>query len=67
MQNKATLARLGIVVLLCAGTAAQAGVLPEDRADILYHRYDGGGVTIDGPSVLVRKKFADKVSVAGVE
>ena len=64
MQNVATMARLGIVLLLCAGTAAQASVLPEDRADILYHRYDGGGVTIDGPSVLVRKKFADKVSVS---
>ncbi len=42
---------------------AAAGVLPEDRADLLYHRYDGGGVVVDGPSVLVRKKFADKVSV----
>jgi hypothetical protein len=43
---------------------ASAGVLPDDRADVLYHRYDGGGVVIDGPSLLVRKKFADKVSVA---
>ena len=25
-------------------------MLPEDRADVLYHRYEGGGVTIDGPS-----------------
>ena len=41
----------------------QAAVLPEDRADILYHSYDGGGVTIDGPSVLVRKQFAGKVSL----
>lgn len=39
-------------------------VLPEDRADLLYHSYDGGGVTIDGPSVLVRKGFNDKVSVS---
>jgi hypothetical protein len=39
-------------------------VLPEDRADVLYHRYDGGGVTIDGPSLLVRKKFAEKYSVS---
>ncbi|MBP9592676.1 MAG: DUF3570 domain-containing protein [Steroidobacteraceae bacterium] len=39
-------------------------MLPEDRADALYHRYDGGGVTIDGPSLLVRKKFAEKYSVA---
>ena len=34
-------------------------MLPDDRADMLYHRYDGGGVTIDGPSVLVRKKFGE--------
>ena len=39
-------------------------MLPEDRADILYHRYDGGGITVDGPSVLVRKKFGDNFSVA---
>src|SRR5512134_1906080 len=44
-------------------TATQAAVLPEDRADALYHRYDGGGVTIDGPSLLVRKKFAEKYAV----
>jgi hypothetical protein len=40
-----------------------AAVLPEDRADVLYHRYDGGGVVVDGPSVLVRKKLGEKVSV----
>ncbi len=44
---------------------AQAAVLPEDRADALYHRYEGGGVTVDGPSVLVRKDIANKVSVWG--
>ena len=59
--------RAGPVVLLavCAGTAlpAVAAVLPEERADVLYHRYEGGGMTIDGPSVLVRKNFRDKVSV----
>ena len=36
---------------------ARAGVLPEDRTDALYHSYDGGGVTINGPSVLFRKEF----------
>ena len=41
-----------------------AGVLPEDRADLMYHSYDGGGVTIDGPSLLVRKKFAKAFSVS---
>jgi hypothetical protein len=42
-----------------------AGVLPEDRADTLYHYYDGDGVQIDGPSILVRKHFGDSVSVYG--
>ena len=53
-----------LVAALARPGAADAGVLPEDRADALYHRYDGGGVTIDGPSLLVRKKFAEKYSVA---
>lgn len=53
-----------IVAALASPVVAQAGVLPEDRADALYHRYDGGGVTIDGPSLLVRKKFAEKYSVS---
>jgi hypothetical protein len=44
---------------------ALAGVLPDDRADILYHLYDGGGVEIDGPSVLVRKKAGKNLSVVG--
>jgi len=39
-----------------------AAVLPEDRADYLYHSYDGGGVEITGPSILVRKSFGDSVS-----
>src|SRR5690606_31199047 len=43
---------------------AFAGVLPEERADVLFHSYDGGGVTIQGPSLLVRKQFADKFSAS---
>ena len=43
-------------------SVAQAAVLPEERGDILYHSYDGGGVTVDGPSVLIRKNFGDSVS-----
>jgi len=49
------------LLFAAAGTAA-AGVLPDDRADILYHLYDGGGVQIDGPSILVRKKVGKSVS-----
>lgn len=50
-------------LLLLLPLTATAGVLPEDRADLMYHYYDGGGITIDGPSVLVRKKFAEKYAV----
>jgi hypothetical protein len=60
------LRRLSLTTLLLAMTGtAVAGVLPEDRADVLYHLYDGGGVEIDGPSVLVRKKIGKSVSVVG--
>ncbi|WP_246075812.1 DUF3570 domain-containing protein [Aliikangiella marina] len=41
---------------------AFSAVLPEDRADALYHAYDGGGVTIQGPSILVRKSVGNNVS-----
>lgn len=54
------------LLTLLAGTfvlPAFATVLPEERGDVLYHRYEGGGVTVDGPSVLVRKNIADTVSV----
>jgi hypothetical protein len=43
----------------------QAGVLPEDRGDLMYHSYDGGNVTVDGPSLLVRKKIGEQFSVEG--
>jgi opacity protein-like surface antigen len=44
------------------GGAAHAAVLPDDRADAMYHSYDGGGLEVNGPSYLVRKGFKDKVS-----
>lgn len=51
-----------ILVLLPA--LARAAVLPEDRADVMYHYYDGGGVTVNGPAVLVRKSAGDAVSLS---
>ncbi|MBT8099388.1 MAG: DUF3570 domain-containing protein [Gammaproteobacteria bacterium] len=48
-----------------AAAPASASVLPEDRADVLYHLYDGGGVEIDGPSVLVRKQVGKSTSFVG--
>ncbi len=57
-------ARLLFFTILFAGcSATQAVILPEDRADALFHVYDGGGVTVSGPSILVRKQFAGKFSI----
>lgn len=53
-----------LALVLLTGLNAQAAVLPPDRADIMYHQYDGGGITIEGPSVLVRKSVSDNVSVS---
>lgn len=54
-----------LILLLCLFTAsAQAAVLPDERVDVLYHGYDGGGVQVDGPSILVRKNVGASVSVA---
>lgn len=69
------------LVLLAASTfcgTSLAGVLPEDRADALYHSYDGGGVEVTGPSILVRKGdnksfsvsanyYADSISSASID
>ena len=56
---------LWFLALLAIVGTARASVLPEDRADVLYHLYTGGGVDIDGPSVLVRKKVGNSVSLVG--
>ena len=42
-----------------------AATLPVDSVDILHHRYDGGGMEIDGPFILARKSIGTQVSVNG--
>lgn len=56
---------LFVLCLLFSTIPTLAGVLPDDRADVLYHSYDGGGVDITGPSVLVLKKIGQNVAVSG--
>ena len=55
---------LTLSLLTCIVSTSNAAVLPEDRADALYHSYDGGGVEVTGPSVLVRKKFNESISAS---
>ena len=50
--------------LLVLARPLAAAVLPEDRADLLYHSYEGGGAEISGPSLLLRKKFTESLSAS---
>jgi hypothetical protein len=59
-----TTAVRSVVVLFALCASGRAGVLPDDRADALYHRYEGGGIQIQGPSILLRKKIGDSVSLS---
>lgn len=58
-------ALIGVAAALSLPHYAEAAVLPDDRVDVLYHRYDGDDVTIHGPSVLLRKKIGKSFSVNG--
>jgi hypothetical protein len=49
--------------LLAGSAASHAATLPEDKAELLWHRYEGGGVQASGPALLVRKSLADRVSL----
>lgn len=59
-----TLARaFGLALAGLFAAPARGALLPEDRADLMYHYYDGGGTTVNGPALLVRKGIGERVSV----
>ena len=62
-RNRAHLAALAFVAALMLMSAGSAGVLPDDRADLFYSRYSGGGMDITGTSVLARKKITEDLAV----
>jgi hypothetical protein len=55
----------GLLGGVLAAARANAVELPEDRADTMFHLYDGGGVTALGPAVLIRKSLLDRFSLFG--
>ena len=55
---------VGCLLVIGLLATAKAAVLPQDRSDVLYHSYQGDGVSIDGPSILLRKKIGNKVSIS---
>jgi hypothetical protein len=48
-----------------APSASRALTLPENRAEGMYHLYRGGGLTSQGPALLVRKSVSDRLSLSG--
>src|SRR5271168_2997743 len=71
-------ARAAVIAALLLVRSTSADVLPDDRADLFYSKYSGGGMDITGESALVRKKitenwaveanyFVDKVSGASID
>ncbi len=61
--NARYLLQLFSLMLLANIAAVNATILPDERVDVLEHLYDGGGVEVSGPSVLVRKSIGSTVSV----
>jgi hypothetical protein len=57
---------IGVSVIFFYGhvLSVSATVLPDERLDALGHLYDGGGIQISGPSILVRKNIGSAVSVS---
>jgi hypothetical protein len=56
-------ARLAAFTALLLVRSTSADVLPDDRADLFYSKYSGGGMDITGESALVRKKITDNLAV----
>ncbi len=55
---------ISVIAMLWGLMPLLAAVLPEDRADTLYHAYDGGGLEVNGPSLLARKQIGKSTSVS---
>lgn len=54
----------GLLGGVLAADATRAVTLPEDTAEGMYHVYKGGGLTAQGPALLVRKGMFDRVSLS---
>ena len=62
-----TLLRVQILISTCLAIVCLpvlAAVLPDERVDLLQHQYEGGGIKVSGPSILVRKNIGTKVSLS---
>ena len=62
MQLRTFVRALWLALAGLFATPARGALLPEERADLLYHHYTGGGTTVNGPALLVRKGIGESVS-----
>lgn len=62
MQLSTLMRALWLAVAGLFAAPVRGALLPEDRMDLLYHYYNGGGTRVDGPALLVRKGIGESVS-----
>jgi hypothetical protein len=78
MTDKHLFARAAVIAALLLVRSTSADVLPDNRADVFYSKYSGGGMDITGYSATARAKitenfaveanyFVDKVSGASID
>ena len=51
---------IALAVLSLVTATLSAATLPDDRVEAMYHSYDGGGVTVEGPAITASKQIADR-------
>ena len=49
-------------MLLSVTATLSAATLPEERVQLMYHAYDGGGVEVSGPALNARTNFGGRLS-----
>lgn len=64
VRRRAVGAGIAGLAMVAAQSGVFAAVLPEDRADALYHSYDGGGVEISGPSLALLKRVGNNAAAS---
>ena len=52
-------------IALGVTSSVWALVLPDTRGEALYHYYDGGGVKVSGPALLVRQNIGETAAFSG--
>jgi hypothetical protein len=78
MTHRHIVARAAVIAALLLVRSTSADVLPDNRADVFYSKYSGGGMDITGYSATARAKvtenfaleanyFIDKVSGASID